>query len=186
MARQRRTLDEQIAELVTRGRSERGTVLSTPAMAGLGSDMIEDDAITNDHLSPGAVRLENLDEEISSDLADMNDALGKAKDDLAELEESLNEARREVVDIDGRLDEAALDLVDAFHRIDNEVLPAINDAAASPITDARLSAGSITVWPFIQNSVPKGALAIGAVGANELADFSVVAKKFKDNRHRIY
>lgn len=175
MARQRRTLDEQIAELVTRGRSERYNVLSTPAMSSIGSDMLEE----------GAVRLENLDDEISQNLAGMDEALAKARQDLIDLDTSLGEARRDLTEIDGKLDDAAFDLVHGIGRIDEEIIK-INDAAAKPLTDARFTLGSLTVWPFQNETVPRGALAQGAVGSHEIADFSMVAKKFKDDRHRLY
>lgn len=71
-------------------------------------------------------------------------------------------------------------------RIDNEVFPAISDAAASPVTNSRLIGDSLTVWPFKANTIPAGALAPGAVGANEIADFSVAVTKLKSNRHHLY
>lgn len=171
MARQRRTLDEQIADLVTRGRSERYSVLSTPAMAGIGPEMIED----------GAIKWDSLDEEITQNLDGMGELLDTAKRDVDDLNSSLAEARREVTDLDDRLADAALDLAHQSKRIDDEILPAINDAAASPITDARLKAGSITVWPFTPGAIPQG-----TIGAHEISDFSLVARKFKDDRHRLY
>lgn len=148
-------------------------------MVATTADMIADNAIANEHLSPNAVKLENLDGEIS-------DALDKAAQDAEDLHAALGQAQSEMADLDLRLDSAAGDLLEQSRRIDEEVLPAINDAAASPVTDARLKAGSITVWPFTTGTVPAGALAPGAVGSNEIADFSLVAKKFKDDRHRIY
>ncbi|MBU3995007.1 MAG: hypothetical protein KKF42_04410 [Actinobacteria bacterium] len=72
-------------------------------------------------------------------------------------------------------------------RIDDEVLPAIDDAAASPVTDARLTAGSLTVWPFQNSTIPAGALEPGAVGGTDIADFAVTAKKLSTTRlHIIY
>lgn len=161
MARQRRTLDEQIADLVTRDRNSRSSTLSVPALAPIGFD--------------------NLDEEVSQNLGDMSEAVDNAKRDLTDLNETLNETRREVVDLDDRLGEAGEDLYKFSKRIDEEILPAIDDAAASPITDARFKAGSITVWPFAAGTMPAG-----SVGSHEISDFSLVAKKFKDDRHRIY
>lgn len=96
------------------------------------------------------------------------------------------QAAAEIPGLRDDLDQAASDLVDTKDRIDNEVLPAIDDAAASPVTDARLAAGSLTTWPFKSGVVPNGALAKGAVGEAEIADFSLVARKFNDDRHRIY
>lgn len=96
------------------------------------------------------------------------------------------EAGRGLVVVRERVDEAASELVAQKKRIDDEVLPAIEDAAASPVTDARLQAGSLKTWPFQAGAVPSGALAPGAVGSSEIADFSLVARKFRDDRHRIY
>lgn len=96
------------------------------------------------------------------------------------------EAGRDLVTVREKVDDAASDLVATKKRIDDEVLPAISDAAASPVTDARLQAGSLTTWPFQAGAVPSGALAPGAVGSSEIADFSLVARKFRDDRHRIY
>lgn len=63
---------------------------------------------------------------------------------------------------------------------------AINDAAASPVTDERLSEGSLTVWPFQDSTVPQGALAPGAVGEDDIADFAIAAKKINSTRHMLY
>lgn len=95
-------------------------------------------------------------------------------------------AERDLVTVREDLDVAGADLVAQKRRIDEEVLPAIEDAAASPVTDARLQAGSLTTWPFQSGVVPSGALAPGAVGSAEISDFSLVARKFNDDRHRIY
>lgn len=62
----------------------------------------------------------------------------------------------------------------------------INDELALPITDAKLLAGSLTVWPFQNNTIPSGALEPGAVGQSDIADFAITAKKFNDNRHHIF
>lgn len=63
---------------------------------------------------------------------------------------------------------------------------AINDAATSPVTDERLAEGTLTVWPFQGEAVPPGALAPGAVGEGDIADFAVAVKKLNTNRHMIY
>lgn len=96
------------------------------------------------------------------------------------------EAERDLVTVREDLDQTGADLVAHKTRIDDEILPAIEDAAASPVTDARLQASSLTVWPFQSQAIPAGALAPGAIGSSDIADFSLVARKFKDDRHRIY
>lgn len=96
------------------------------------------------------------------------------------------EASKDLVVVRDDLDLAAEELVAQKTRVDEEILPAIEDAAASPVTDARLQAGSLTVWPFQGQAIPAGALAPGAVGSTDIADFSLVARKFNDDRHRIY
>jgi len=55
-----------------------------------------------------------------------------------------------------------------------------------PITSDRFTEDSLSIWPFIQGTVPQGALAPGAVGSDDIADFSLVVRKFKDDRHRLY
>ena len=95
-------------------------------------------------------------------------------------------ANREVPGLKQGLDAASDELVEQKRRLDEDIPALIDDAAASPVTDARLSAGSLTVWPFQAGTVPTGALAEGAVGEAEIADFSLVARKFRDDRHRIY
>lgn len=66
-------------------------------------------------------------------------------------------------------------------RLDNEILPAIDEAAASPITDSRLQAGSLSVWPFTPDAIPPG-----TIGGTELADFSILVTKLNTNRHHLY
>jgi hypothetical protein len=98
-----------------------------------------------------------------------------------------NEALQEdLTQMETTLGELGDDLVATKTRIDDEVMPAIDEAAASPITDSRITEGSLTVWPFQEGSVPQGALAPGSVGANDIADFSIVARKLNDSRHHIY
>lgn len=92
----------------------------------------------------------------------------------------------ELKEANERIDEAANAIVAAGKRLDEEILPAISDAAASPVTDDRLSAGSLTVWPFKGKTIPPGALAPGSVGSSEIADFTIAVTKFKDDRHRLY
>lgn len=70
--------------------------------------------------------------------------------------------------------------------VDDKITGAINDANAIPITNDRFTEDSLTIWPFIQGAVPQGALAPGAVGTGDLADFVLTARKFKDDRHRLY
>jgi hypothetical protein len=66
-------------------------------------------------------------------------------------------------------------------RLDNEIVPAINAAAASPVTDARLAEGSLTVWPFAPNTIPAG-----TIGSTELEDFSILVTKLRTDRHHLY
>lgn len=60
-------------------------------------------------------------------------------------------------------------------------------AAEAPITDARIDASNpLTIWPFIDALVPKGAIAPGAVSSTEIADFAITALKYNDTRHHIF
>lgn len=81
---------------------------------------------------------------------------------------------------------AATDILLVGSRLDSEILPAIEDAAASPVTDSRLSAGSLTVWPFKQQAIPAGSFVPGAVGGGDIADFTLAVTKLKSERHFLY
>jgi hypothetical protein len=85
-------------------------------------------------------------------------------------------------DLTGKFDE----LTAGVGGVDEKITQAINDANALPITNDRFNEDSLTIWPFVQNTIPAGALAPGAVGSDDIADFTLVARKFKDDRHRLY
>ena len=100
----------------------------------------------------------------------------------AELTE-MNEAIEAVaVAAAGELDEAmgnvASDLV--------ELGQTIQEVSIAPITNERFSENSLTVWPFTQGAIPSGAFDSGSITASDLADFSIVARKFNTNRHQLY
>lgn len=117
----------------------------------------------------------NLGPDLSADLETLRIDLDANAKELNELG-----------DIGEKIDQAASDLLDVHGRLTNEILPAISDAAASPITDARLAAGSLTVWPFQEGAVPAGGLAPGSVGSGEIADFAIAVTKLKSARHHLY
>lgn len=99
MARQRRTFDEQLADMATRSRTARTVVMTTPAMAAVTPDMISNDAILNEHLADGAVSLDKLDETIQDTLtllAENDDALAGAAGRLAAAEDRLDDLFTEV------------------------------------------------------------------------------------------
>lgn len=159
MARHRRTLEQALHDLSMSGRNDRTIALSTPAMEPVGPDAI----------LPGAVTPEALAPELNLQLADNQDAISHLNDQL-----------------DTRLPALESDLEAVNNRIDGEVTQAINDAAASLVTDERFDPGSLTVWPFIEGTIPSGALAPNSVGSNEIADFSVAVTKLKSTRHHLY
>lgn len=70
--------------------------------------------------------------------------------------------------------------------VDSKIEDAISDANAVPLTNERFDPNSLTVWPFVNGTVPAGALAPGAVGANDIADFSIAVRKFNSDRHHLY
>jgi hypothetical protein len=80
-----------------------------------------------------------------------------------------------------QLEMTSQDIQGLTGRLDNEILPAIDEAAASPITDSRLQAGSLSVWPFTPDAIPPG-----TIGGTELADFSILVTKLNTNRHHLY
>lgn len=63
---------------------------------------------------------------------------------------------------------------------------AINDKLALPIDDSRFTEDSLTVWPFQAGTIPTGALGAGSVVSGDIADFTITALKFNDNRHHIF
>lgn len=106
-------------------------------------------------------------------------------DTLPALQQELDDAAATIVSATEDA-AAALGAANAAQeRIDDEVLPAISDAAASPVTDARLTE-ALTVWPFQDGTIPAGALEPGAVRANDIADFAVTARKFSTNRLHVF
>lgn len=62
----------------------------------------------------------------------------------------------------------------------------INDELALPLTDAKLLASTLTVWPFVNQTIPGNAFEPGAVGAADIADFAISSIKLNDNRHHIF
>jgi hypothetical protein len=69
-------------------------------------------------------------------------------------------------------------------RIDAEVFPAISDAAASPVTDARLTE-ELSVWPFVHSTIPSGAFQPGAITDSDISDFAISVKKINSTRHHL-
>lgn len=63
---------------------------------------------------------------------------------------------------------------------------AIDDAAVSVVTNARLVPGSLSVWPFQNATIPSGALVPGSIGSNDIADFSLLVTKLNDTQHHLY
>lgn len=85
------------------------------------------------------------------------------------------------------IDNAADMLIDAADGGTGQTVGnAINDAATSPVTDARLQPGTLTVWPFTEQTVPSGALEPGAVGEDDIADFAIAVKKLNTKRHMLF
>lgn len=70
--------------------------------------------------------------------------------------------------------------------IEADVFPAIDAAAISPVTDDRLSESSLSIWPFVNSTIPRGALEPGAVEQNDIADFAISVKKLNSLRHHLY
>jgi len=134
MARHRRTLEEQLADMVGQGRATTGITYSTPAMA--------------------PITIEHLDTELADNLDTLKTDSETLKEDMA--------------------------------LVDEKIIGAISDANAVPISNERFTEDSLSIWPFIQGTIPNGALAPGAVTSSDLADFVITARKFQDDRHRLY
>lgn len=103
-------------------------------------------------------------------------------DQLTQLDDGLTSLDGQLTQLDSDLSE----LGTAVGGVDDKIAQAISDSEARPITSDRFTEDSLTIWPFVQNTIPAGALAPGAVGSNDIADFSLVVRKFKDDRHRLY
>lgn len=88
--------------------------------------------------------------------------------------------------LDTELTDNLVNLNDELSLVDGKIIDAISDANAIPITNDRFTEDSLSIWPFIQGLIPHGAIAPGAVGAGDLADFVITARKFNDDRHRLY
>lgn len=157
MPRYRRTIEDSLKEMAGSARALAGWTLSTPELQELGGEYLAENSVDTRQLLPGSVTNEQI-------------AIGAVTRDS----------------FDNALNTAVDDLVDGVARIDAEVLPAITDAAASPVTDSRLVEGSLTKWPFQGGTIPAGALAPGAIAGPEISDFALTVKKFKNDRHHLY
>ena len=118
-------------------------------------------------------------------------------DALAAQAEAARSTRTETLSVDPLIpidfDHLAPDLTDklgeldtGLGQVDDKISQAISDANAIPLSDERFSEDSLSIWPFVQGLIPNGALAPGSVGAPDLADFVLTARKFNDDRHRLY
>lgn len=90
MARYRRTIEDALKEMSGQARATTGLTLSVPELQELGGEYIGPNAITADHLAEGAVMLENLDEQLKQNLADLEAGAGQVDDKIAQaIDESL-------------------------------------------------------------------------------------------------
>lgn len=130
--------------------------------------------VASENIGLGQVALENLHPGVE---------LGMTDAEQAALQDRLNVMEADIVDNDARLNTAADDIIATNNRLNpgGDVNQSISDAAASPVTDARLQAGSLTVWPFADNTIPEG-----TINSREIADFALQARKFNTTQHLIY
>jgi hypothetical protein len=155
--RYRRSLEDTLRDMAGNTRAITTDALGVPELQELNGEYLAENAVDTYQLAPSAVTADIL----------ADNAVGRGS-------------------FDQELSATVDDLVTGVGRIDSEILPAIDDAFASPVTDSRLSEGSLTKWPFQQGSIPFGAFAPGAVAGDDLADFSIVVKKLKSDRHHLY
>lgn len=188
LAKELADLRRRLAAMERRGQLSRSTIVVD------GEDVPLTDAVAVG-LTAGAA-LPGLQEEVAANSADLGthaETIDTLDTDLATARVDIGIAQEDTV---RALDDAASAIIAADlarqnadavgSRINDEIVPAINDAAASPITDARLTAGSLTVWPFQADAIPAGALAPGAVASGDIADFAITVKKLKSDRHHLY
>jgi len=157
MARYRRTLEDTLKEMAGQARMTAGLTLSTPELQVIGTEYIAPEAITSDQIAVHAITEVHL--------ADNAIALDKLNQELQDNLGGLNES---------------------VGLVDDKINQAISDSEAKPITSDRFSENSWDIWPFVENTIPSGALAPGAVGSSDLADFAVAVKNIRDDRHRLY
>ena len=166
MARQRRGLDDQLADLMTQARGTRTNSFTTPAMAAIGPGMIEDRAIFKEHMAPRAVGLENLDDDMRANLA----ALAEGK---AEIEEATARLDAEQARLDSLFEEVGA--------VPAQILAAqaAAEAAAKAYTDANASGGVSPeeLAALRQDAQDKADAAKAAAIAAAAADATVKADK---------
>ena len=157
-------------------------VTAGAAIPGLQGDLAANALAIDENVAALVV----LDADLASGLGALDADLATTIDDLALAQADATSALTDAADAVLAADLARQDAAAVDSRIDVEIVPAINDAAASPVTDARLLAGSLTVWPFQADAIPAGALAPGAVASGDIADFAITVKKLKSDRHHLY
>lgn len=177
MARQRRTFDDQMVDLATRGRNERAQLFSTPAMAPVGPTMIEDNAILNEHLSQGAVALENLEDELQTTLTSLEEneeILADATQRLSTSEQRIETLFGEVGSVPDQVEaakQAAILAAQAYTDanaggVTPEELEAIRQDAQQKATEAKLAAivqASQDAADRIDRTIPKGRFDVSKV-----------------------
>lgn len=157
MPRYRRTLEDALKEMSGQSRTVAGLSLATPALDVLDTEYIKDGSITANQLAFGAVQAVHMGE----NAVRLENLEQELQDNLGELN----------VNVD---------------LVDDKIAQAITDSEAKPITSDRFNENSWDIWPFVENTIPSGALAPGAVGSSDLADFAVTVKNIRDDRHRLY
>jgi hypothetical protein len=84
MARYRRTIEDSLKEMSGQARATTGLTLSIPELQELGSEYIGPNAILAEHLAEGAVLLENLDQQLKDNLANLEAGAGQVDDKIAQ------------------------------------------------------------------------------------------------------
>lgn len=73
-----------------------------------------------------------------------------------------------------------------MNTVPTKINTAVSAAQAIPLTNERFTASSLTIWPFVNLTVPKNAFAVGAVTGPDLANFAVSANKLSIKRHVLF
>ena len=155
------------------------------AQADAVSDLVElSENLTQ--LDADLVALNAAQVALRADLTANDEALAANDEFLTELDAELA-ANKNLVDSQMLALQGDLSgLNDELATIPTTIQNAIDEANAIPLTDERFQESSLTIWPFVNNLIPKGAFDVGAVTGPDLEDFSIHVKKFNDNRHRLY
>lgn len=206
MARHRRTLEDLLADAASQNRATAGLAFSTPAMSPVSLEHLDETLKADlETLDADMVIVKAAMAEMEANAPENTAALAELALQLEALEDALAANDAALLALDGELAATKSAVAEEMSVLSNtlsdnsikmnalpgQIQTAIDDAMALPITSDRFTPNSLSIWPFTQNAIPKGAIPSGSLAPNsiftdDIADFSLVARKFNDGRHRLY